>query len=56
MNSKKEQHGQKKQGKINQEDSTKRDESLMKERILDLTLKHQAKRLEIPAGNPSALE
>ena len=38
------------------EDSMRKDESLTKRRIQDLTLKHQARRLEIPGGHPSALE
>jgi hypothetical protein len=42
--------------KSNLEDSTKKDESLTREKIQDLTLKHQARRLEIPGGHPSALE
>ena len=41
---------------MKKEDSTKKDESLTKEKILDQTLKHQARRLEIPVGHPSALE
>ena len=48
--------GQGKQEKQSLEDSTKKDESLMREKILDQTLKHQAKRLEIPVGHLSALE
>ena len=48
--------GPRSQGKTPKEDSTKKDESLTKEKILDLTLKHQARRLEIPEGHPSALE
>ena len=43
MNSKKEQHGQKNQERTSQVDSMKRDESLMKERIQDLTLRHLQK-------------
>ena len=50
------QHGQKNQEKIKKADSTKKDESLMRRKIQDLTLKHQARRLEIPGGHPSALE
>jgi hypothetical protein len=38
------------------EDLTRKEESLTKERILDLTSKHQAKRLETPVGNRSVLE
>jgi hypothetical protein len=38
------------------EDLTKKDESLTKEKIQDLTSRHQARRLETPVGNPSALE
>ena len=40
--------GQGKQEKQSQEDSTKKDESLTREKILDQTLKHQAKKV----GNP----
>ena len=54
--SKKEQHGQKNQDRIKKEDSTKKDESLTKEKILDLTLKHRRRRLEIPDGHPSVQE
>ena len=50
------QPGQGKQEKQSLEDSTKKDASLTKEKILDLTLKHRARRLEIPGGHPSALE
>ena len=53
---KKEQPGQKSQEKVSQEDLTQKDADLMKRKIQDLTLKHQAKRLEIPGGHPSALE
>ncbi len=56
MTSPKEQPGQKSQEKVSQEDLTQKDEDLMKRKIRDLTLKHQAKRLEIPGGHPSALE
>ena len=52
----KDQPGPKNQEKTPKEDSTKKDASLTREKILDLTLKHQAKRLEIPGGHPSALE
>jgi hypothetical protein len=53
---KKEQPGQKSQAKVSQEDLTQKDADLMKRKIQDLTLKHQARRLEIPGGHPSALE
>ena len=53
---KKEQPGQKSQEKVSQEDLTQKDADLMKRKIQDLTLKHQARRLEIPGGHPSALE
>jgi len=56
MTSPKEQPGQKNQDRTNLEDSTKKDESLMRRKIQDLTSKHQARRLEIPGGHPSALE
>ena len=48
--------GQGKQERQSLEDSMKRDESLMKERILDQTLRHRQRRLEIPGGHPFALE
>ena len=47
---------EKNQERTPKEDLTKKDESLTKRKIQDLTLKHQAKRLEIPGGHPSALE
>ena len=50
------QPGPEKKDKISPEDLTKKDEGLMKRRIQDQTLKHQARRLEIPGGHPSALE
>jgi len=56
MTSPKEQPGQKNQERKNLADLTKKEGSLTKEKIQDLTLKHQAKRLEIPGGHPSALE
>ena len=56
LHTSKEQHGQKKQERIKKEDLTKKDESLTKERIQEATLRHQARRLEIPAGHHSALE
>ena len=43
--------GKKKSGGLNE-----KGRKSTREKILDQTLKHQAKRLEIPAGNPSALE
>jgi len=52
----KEQPGQKSQERTPKEDSMKKDESLTKRKIQDLTLKHQARKLEIPGGHPSALE
>jgi len=52
----KNQPGPEKKERKNLEDSTKKDESLTKEKIQDLTSKHQARRLETPVGNPSALE
>jgi hypothetical protein len=52
----KEQHGPENLVKTNLEDSTKKAESLTREKIQDLTLKHQAKRLETPVGNHSVLE
>jgi len=56
MNSKKEQHGQKKQEKISQEDLTKKAEKVTNAKILDLTLKHLARRLETPVGHRSVQE
>ena len=50
------QPGKEKKEKISQEDLTQKDENLMKRKIQDQTLKHQARRLEIPGGHPSALE
>jgi len=50
------QPGPEKKESPNLEDSTKKDESLTKERILDQTLKHHQRRLETPVGNRSALE
>ena len=52
----KEQHGQKSRVSLPQVDLTKKEERVTKERIQDLTLKHQAKRLEIPEGHHSVLE
>ena len=37
-------------------DLMRKEGSLTKEKILDLTLKHQARRLEIPVGHPFVLE
>ena len=54
--SKKEQRGQKNQDKTNLEDLTKKAEKVTNAKILDLTLKHLARRLETPAGNRSVLE
>ena len=51
-----EQHGQRKKERTNLEDSTKKDESLTKEKIQDLTSRHQAKRLETPVGHRFVLE
>ena len=48
--------GQKSQVSLPQVDSTKKDESLTREKILDQTLKHHQRRLEIPVGHPSVLE
>ena len=48
--------GQKSRVSPSQADLTKKDGSLTREKILDLTLKHLQKRLEIPDGHPSALE
>ena len=48
--------GQGKQEKTNQVDSTKKDESLTREKILEATLRHHQRRLEIPVGHPSVLE
>ena len=42
--------------KTKKEVSMKRDEDLMKRKIQDLTLKHQAKRLETPVAHRFALE
>ena len=50
------QHGQEKQEKVKKEDSTRKAENLTNAKILEATLKHQAKRLEIPEGNRFALE
>ena len=52
----KEQPGQKSRVSPIQADLTKKDENLTKEKILDLTSKHLAKRLEIPVERRSALE
>ena len=52
----KEQHEQKKQERIKREDLTKRDVNLTKEKIQEATLKHQARRLEIPVAHRFALE
>ena len=49
-------HGQEKKERTSQEDLTKKEENRMREKIQDLTLKHQARRLETPVGHPSALE
>ena len=46
----------KKQERIKREDLTKRDVNLTKEKILEATLRHQARRLEIPVERHSALE
>lgn len=46
----------KKKDKTNLEDSTKKDVNLTKEKIQDLTLRHQARRLETSVGHHSALE
>ena len=54
--SKKEQHGQKSQDKTSQADLTKKAEEVTNAKILDLTLKHLARKLETPAGHHSALE
>ena len=48
--------GPKKKDKTNLEDSTKKDVNLTKEKIQDLTLRHQARRLETSVGHHSALE
>ena len=56
MKSKKEQHGQKSQEKTNLGDLTKKAEKVTNAKILDLTLKHLARKLETPAGRPSVLE
>ena len=48
--------GQKSRVSPNQADLMKRDESLTKEKILEATLRHRARRLEIPEGHPFALE
>ena len=50
------QPGPEKKESPNLEDSTKKDENLTREKILDLTSRHQARRLETPVGNHSALE
>ena len=50
------QHGQKSQVSPPQVDLTKKEGKVTKEKIQDLTLKHQAKKLETPAGHPSVLE
>jgi hypothetical protein len=50
------QPGPEKKDKTPKVDSTKKDESLTREKIQDLTLKHQARRLETPVGNHSVLE
>ena len=52
----KEQPGQKSRVSPSRADLMKRDESLTKEKILEATLRHQARRLEIPEGHPFALE
>ena len=46
----------KKAGKNKKVDLMRKEGSLTREQILDLTLKHQAKRLEIPVGHPFVLE
>ena len=43
--------GKNKEGGLNEKGG-----SLTREQILDLTLKHQARRLEIPVGHPFVLE
>ena len=48
--------GQEKLAKTKKVDLTKRDASLMKEKILEATLRHQARRLEIPVGHRFVLE
>ena len=50
------QHGQERKERKNQVDSTKKDANLTKERILEATLKHQARRLETPVAHHFVLE
>ena len=52
----KEQHGQKSQERIKRAVLTRKAEDLTKEKIQEATLRHQARRLEIPVANPSVLE
>ena len=48
--------GLRSQVKIKKEGSMKKDASLMREKILEATLRHHRRRLEIPVGHPSVLE
>ena len=50
------QPGLEKKDKTKKVDSMRKEENLTREKIQDLTLKHQAKRLETPVGNHSVLE
>ena len=48
--------GQRRLARTKKVDLMRKEGSLTKEQILDLTLKHQARRLEIPVGHPFVLE
>ena len=56
MSQKHQQHGNEKKGRASREDLMKKAEKVTNAKILDLTLKHLARRLETSVGHHSVLE